>query len=329
MLVILHTLFVFNRLYTVNQDQVAKRRSLQLPGVHSIRRMSIAALNFLSPAKYGSKGNFTKDDDIKDVENAKRNDTGGRRTGRLTCPHKPYKKRYSLCDPEYEDMYEYINNFTYTRMKQANVYTALKKQIGNLEKVANVSPVLEQTSISDFLLIVNSLTANATTQGSQNSVKGDSPLFTLFQNQPATKIKMTEPCSRRYSLTVPQAQPSNIARNKSFSSKARRLSPVSRLAQTRTQSVTTLSFPKTEKLRSQSISTGPQEGNLSTGGTFTNVPSRKIRRFSIKPVNLTTLTAPEIVISGPSREGSMGRKQSHRISKWSPDLGLSKSRMEE
>lgn len=148
--------------------------------------MSIAALNFLAPTKFNKP---VANDDFKDAELGKPKERRDRRTGKIACPR---KKRYSLCN-EYQDMCEYINYFTQIRMKETNILSSLKNHIGNLDES---SPVLEQTSIGDFLRVVNSLSATATMRDSTGPAKGQSPLFTLFQNETGKP----ESTKRRFSL---------------------------------------------------------------------------------------------------------------------------------
>lgn len=290
---------------SITQENVDKRRSLQLPGVESLRRMSVAALNFLSPSKHGSKMNTSKEDETDDVEMAKTKELRNRKSGKILCPRKLSKKRYSLCDPEYEDMCEYINNFTETRMKETNIFTALKNQIGYLDKVTNVNPVLGQTSLSDFLLIVNSLSPNVSEQKADKSIKTLSPLFTLFQDQVERKSATDTPLScnnRRYSLATPQKQTLNVSRNKSFSSNARRVSSM-KFVRERTQSISAAAIPQIRRIRSESISSQQADVDYSAVSQV-NPPSRQIRRFLVKPV-ITNLPMPEIVISQPDGSSTL------------------------
>ncbi|XP_065202063.1 open rectifier potassium channel protein 1 isoform X2 [Planococcus citri] len=285
------------RLHSIPQDTLSKRPSIQIPGVQSIRRMSVAALNFLSSSRLAGRMASSKEIE-KDAELNK--DEKIRRTGRTACPRKNTKKRYSLCNMEYDSMCQYINYFTQTKMKESNIINILKNQIGNLENSSNISPVLEQTSIGDFLRVVNSLhsTSNYCTTAAAETRPQSSPLWTLFQNEAKpsdtndkspTEQKSSVPERRRYSL-APPGNPGryNISRNKSFSTNIRKISP-SGYPKTRTYSNPALSIPQIRRIRSESSSTDHSEPPATT------VRSRKIRRFSVKPVSLGS-TMPEIVV---------------------------------
>lgn len=258
--------------------------------------MSIAAMNFLSQSRFTNK--IVSKDDDKDDQKSK--EPKLRRTGKTACPRKTSKKRYSLCNMEYDNMCQYINYFTQTKMKESNIINILKNQIGNLENSSTVSPVLEQTSIGDFLRVVNSLhsTSNYYTTAAETRTQRNesSPLFTLFQNETTkpTEFKEKSPperrysVNRRYSLALTSTSHSKISRNKSFSTNVRKISP-SRFVKERTYSNPALSFPQIRRIRSESISEDQPEVPVNT------LKSRKIRRFSVKPVSLSG-TMPEIVV---------------------------------
>lgn len=292
--------FFFFRLEVISSDLPAKRRSLQLPGVRSIRRMSVAALNFFAPSRHPSRSGL-KDDDHKDAEfgvpmkesrESRQTKGGGQR--------KAHKKRYSMCDVEYEDI---VNRFTQSRRKEANIFAALKNQIGHLERTAGVGPVLEQTSISDFLLIVNSLSVNAASQFDQKSNYEPSPLFTLFQNQSnhdGNRLEnRSQPPARRYSLAVPKKPTARLGRNRSFTTNVKFSTPTP-ATKKRTNSIPSSSNPRIRRIRSESISSVRLDPSSRLEPPPTIVQSRRIRRFSVKPVFPSNAPMPEIVISGPS-----------------------------
>lgn len=264
--------------------------------------MSVAALNFFAPSRQLSKSGL-RDEEPRDAERgASAKEIHEYRNSKGGGHRKHSKKRYSICDVEYEDI---LNRFAQSRRKEANILASLKNQIGHWERTAGVGPVLENTSISDFLLIVNSLSANAALDQKRN--EGPSPLFTLFQNEghPSSKMARAAPtAARRYSLAVPKESIDQAGRNRSFSTNVRFSS-----AKTRTDSIPALSNPQIRRLRSESVSGGRPDSSSRLEPPSTTAQSRRIRRFSVKPVPFNA-AMPEIIISGPSPDVNQRRHPS-------------------
>lgn len=293
--------------------------------------MSMAAINFISSSKLANKIISSKEDEEKDLEQ-KSKEVKTRRTGKQTVPRKHAKKRYSFSELDYNNMRSYMNYYTQTKMKEAKILNVLKNRIGDLDNSSNASPVLEQTSLGDFLRIVNSLhtTSNYYSTLNENprarKVGEVSPLFTLFQSDakgpPANernldkmpKERRNSVSKRRYSL-APMFLTStmNVSRNTSFSNNVRKLSP-SRFLKKRTYSIPALSFSQTgsaagSHMRSESISENVIENDQASLNPFR---SQKIRRFSVKPVILPS-TMPEIVVSDASNDTNANQQSNVQV----------------
>jgi len=258
--------------------------------------MSIAAINFLTPSKYGKTVAAKEDDINKDIESVR---------PKSRRPERVRKQRYSLCD-DYENMYDCLNYYTQIRMKEANIFSVLRDQIGDL---GGATPVLEQTSIGDVLRIVTSLGTNGQEETTLKKTQNDSsPLFTLFQNA-ATYDEAGKQGSnnidRRYSLVPTQTKSdANVIRNKSFCSHRRRVSP-SRYSGFRERSASN-QMPQIRRIRSEFLP------NISSEDAETRLSSRRIKRFLVKPVTLQAST-PTIIVSGPSSDATAERMRQNNV----------------
>lgn len=305
--------------------------------MQNLRRMSAAALNFLTPSKARIRTISCRVHDLKEVEQGKLKDKRNRRTGKTICPR---KKRYSLCD-EYEDMYEYINYFTQARIKEANILSSLKNHI--ISNLDESSPVLEQTSVGDVLRVVNSLNEKAIMHESVETTNNKSPLFTLFQNETSREeqprklrtssipsksswfeskteaLSLAKSERRRYSTACKQTS-LDYEKSKLQSNKDRRFSlapsttysPDNSKNRSFSSNIRRLS-PSTTKERSKRISPNdtlsvPQVRRIRSEFLSQSAmpavgssgpPSQKIKRFLVKPVTLP-LSSPEIIVTAPS-----------------------------
>lgn len=262
--------------------------------------MSMAAINFLTSSRFG-KTVVTKDDDIgKDLES-------GRPKGRCGRTERVRKERYSLCD-DYENMYDCLNYYTQIRMKESSILSALRDQISN---IGRASPVFEQTSIGDFLRIVDSLG----TSEAEKTPARSSPLFSLFQNETCAGTVPDENGRRsqnsvdghlrsneyrRYSLASAHTKPASVMRNKSFCSQGRRLSPLTDGFRERSLSN---QMPQIRRIRSEFLPNNTPDDNA------IRQSSRKIKRFLVKPVTLP-ISAPAIFVSSPTSDDAERLRQS-------------------
>lgn len=115
--------------------------------------MSMAAVNFFS---HKNKSHEQKEKE-KEKDSQKKRRTGNTKS---LFPSMPTGKRLSLPEDEQpETMYDQINYLSHTSGRRPSLITALTHELGakQAEGAIPISPVLEQTSVADFLRLISSL----------------------------------------------------------------------------------------------------------------------------------------------------------------------------
>lgn len=131
-----------------------------------LRRLSIAAMNFFSPTnKLKKKTDFGVS---KDPEG------GGRGIGDFIFGKSHPKKRLSLQEEDNNAINDELNYFTQYPDRRRSILDLFANSPG---AETPISPVLEQTSIADFLRVVHSLKAMEASRPSSPT-----PLSTIFPN---------------------------------------------------------------------------------------------------------------------------------------------------
>lgn len=175
-----------------------------------MRRMSMAAINFFNPS------NKTKPLDRKDSKKK-------RRTGNTHSlfPSMPTGKRMSLPEEDQpESMLEQINYLSHTSGRRASIFNALTSELtprsdGNIP----ISPILEQTSVADFIRLISSLQSrldpntplthdsftNVPKRTSVASLNKDSPLSALFNQRPPSAGKTDSVQGSKETISAAQA----------------------------------------------------------------------------------------------------------------------------
>lgn len=209
------TISDFRRYLLPDDVPVSKRPSI--PGVSKLRRMSAAALNFLMYNKKppsaastgigstaaasggGGGGIAVIDNDIESTNNNS-SDRRKRKTGGLLVPPTSFKngnnsderkQRYSLCDLDQETIMDdyYRNYYSQTTNKTSNnIKSFLQDHLQqHLNPKENVSPILRQTTLEDFMRVLSSLrdvtASSAVTAEESLLINSNNNTTALFEGQ--------------------------------------------------------------------------------------------------------------------------------------------------
>lgn len=134
-------------------DSSSSRSSLSDPSLKvpqsRMRRMSLAVVNLFS------QGGKSKSQEVKELRDSKK-----KKKSANTLPTIQSNKRSSLPNTDRDTtLSDQINYFTHTSGRRGSVFAALANELTPKDTNLQVSPVLEQTSVADFLRLLTSLQA--------------------------------------------------------------------------------------------------------------------------------------------------------------------------
>lgn len=134
-------------------DSSSSRSSLSDPSLKvpqsRMRRMSLAVVNLFSQA------GKSKSQEIKELRDSKK-----KRKSANTLPTIQSNKRLSLPNSDRDTtLSDQVNYLTHTSGRRGSVFAALANELTPKDTNLPVSPVLEQTSVADFLRLLTSLQA--------------------------------------------------------------------------------------------------------------------------------------------------------------------------